>query len=215
MVWEKVWEPLAKRETTISQAEVGACAFSRQHHGANLYLAREHHDSKTAPWSQSTSPGDRKRTHNLSPHLCATQLLVSSLLMENEAGGEDNDRDPTKSNSHPINLDLTIIWLGNAIHACSAHQHHFAIQHQWPAWSSHLPLSSHQTNPKPFVRRTRHYQFSTISLIALAGLWMTSPAAIRFTTVSSRRRITPAMSAMVSAGHGEGPVVGGIVGPSS
>lgn len=40
------------------------------------------------------------------------------------------------------------------------------------------------------------YQFSSISLIALAGRWITSPAAMRFTTVSSRRRITPATNAM-------------------
>lgn len=38
------------------------------------------------------------------------------------------------------------------------------------------------------------YQFSIISLMALAGRWITSPAAMRFTTVSSSRRITPAAS---------------------
>ena len=46
--------------------------------------------------------------------------------------------------------------------------------------------------------RVKHYQFSTISLMALAGLWMTSPAAMRFTTVSSSRRITPASRAMTA-----------------
>jgi len=39
------------------------------------------------------------------------------------------------------------------------------------------------------------HQFSIISLMAFAGLWMTSPAAMRFTTVSSSRRITPAIGA--------------------
>lgn len=43
------------------------------------------------------------------------------------------------------------------------------------------------------------YQFSIISLIALAGRWITSPAAMRFTTVSSRRRITPATNAILGA----------------
>lgn len=42
------------------------------------------------------------------------------------------------------------------------------------------------------------YQFSIISLIALAGRWITSPAAMRFTTVSSRRRITPATNAILA-----------------
>lgn len=38
-----------------------------------------------------------------------------------------------------------------------------------------------------------HYQFSIISFTAFAGRWITSPAAMRFTTVSSSRRMTPAM----------------------
>ena len=37
------------------------------------------------------------------------------------------------------------------------------------------------------------YQFSIISLRALAGLWMTSPAAILFTTVSSNFLIEAAI----------------------
>ncbi len=36
------------------------------------------------------------------------------------------------------------------------------------------------------------HQFSIISFRALAGLWITSPAAILLTTVSSSLRITPA-----------------------
>lgn len=37
------------------------------------------------------------------------------------------------------------------------------------------------------------YQFSISSLTALAGRWITSPAAMRLTTVSSSLRMTPAM----------------------
>lgn len=49
------------------------------------------------------------------------------------------------------------------------------------------------------------YQFSIISLMAFAGLWMTSPAAMRFTTASSRRRMTPAMTVVTGARLGQLP----------
>lgn len=45
-------------------------------------------------------------------------------------------------------------------------------------------------NPEPVADS---YQFSISSLTALAGRWITSPAAMRLTTVSSSLRMTPAM----------------------
>lgn len=44
-----------------------------------------------------------------------------------------------------------------------------------------------------------NYQFSISSLTALAGRWITSPAAMRLTTVSSSLRITPAMFTVLLA----------------
>lgn len=55
---------------------------------------------------------------------------------------------------------------------------------------------SRRTSPQ---RAAGAYQFSIISLMAFAGLWMTSPAAMRFTTASSSRRMTPATRAMAGA----------------
>lgn len=54
----------------------------------------------------------------------------------------------------------------------------------------------------PFEPPQAPHQFSIISLMAFAGLWMTSPAAMRFTTASSSRRITPAIAAATGAEPG-------------
>lgn len=58
------------------------------------------------------------------------------------------------------------------------------------------PCHSRWASPQ---RGAGAYQFSIISLMAFAGLWMTSPAAMRFTTASSSLRMTPATSAMARA----------------
>lgn len=61
-----------------------------------------------------------------------------------------------------------------------------------PAASSFKPLVKYLTLAH-VIKQLVSYQFSINSLTALAGRWITSPAAMRLTTVSSSLRITPAM----------------------
>ena len=56
--------------------------------------------------------------------------------------------------------------------------------------NNNIPLNRHSLHNIPSMS----YLFSSISFSAFAGLWITSPAAIRLTTASSRRLISSAIS---------------------
>lgn len=72
--------------------------------------------------------------------------------------------------------------------------------------ASREPPHARWLQPPPSAVRAGKglYQFSIISLMAFAGLWITSPAAMRFTTASSSRRITPAILRAVTGGRRQG-----------